>query len=544
MPHRSQASSSRAWLRGLLVGLVLLSAALLPGLASAAAPAKACDQRANNTYKKLLGCVTLEGVREHQAAFQAIADASDDPVYPGTRAAGTEGYDESVDYVAGLLEDAGYEVTLDPVQITFNFPAVLRQLTPVAATYETGVFTGSGSGTVQGQVIPVDINLTPPRASTSGCEAADFAGLDWSGPADIALVQRGTCNFGDKAFFAQQAGAEAVIIFNQGNTPDREALIVADASSRTDGTPVTHGIPVVGASFADGSALAQPGSTAFVEVLPAETRTDYNVIAELEGKNDDNVVMAGAHLDSVIEGPGINDNGSGSAAILETALMMANLRPENTIRFAWWAAEEQGLVGSEDYVDGLSQSERDRIALYMNYDMVGSPNYIFMVYDANESTFPAPMGVPIPAGSPAIENLYERYYTWVGEPYEDTEFSGRSDYQAFIENDIPSGGLFTGAEEIKTEEQEAIWGGIAGEQFDPCYHEACDTLANVNLHALEVNSDLIAFAQLTFAYSTEPVNGVDGKRVPGRKTRLPAPAGPEGTFAGEDGGHGPGAEVE
>ena len=182
--------------------------------------------------------------------------------------------------------------------------------------------------------------------------------------------------------------------------------------------PVTHGIPVVGASFADGAALAQPGSTAFVEVLPAETRTDYNVIAEMPGKNPNNVVMSGAHLDSVIEGPGINDNGSGSAALLETALLMGNLNLQNTLRFGWWAAEEQGLVGSADYVAGLSQAERDRIALYMNYDMVGSPNYIFMVYDADQSTFPAPEGVPIPAGSAAIEDLYEAYYTLVGEPYE------------------------------------------------------------------------------------------------------------------------------
>jgi Zn-dependent M28 family amino/carboxypeptidase len=259
--------------------------------------------------------------------LQKIADNSTDPVYPGTRAAGTDGYDDSVDYVAGLLRDAGYKVTLDPVEITFNFPAVLRQLTPVAAEYETGVFTGSGSGTVEdGNVIPVDINLTGDRASTSGCEAADFAGIDWSGENDIALIQRGTCFFGTKAFNAEQAGAEAVIIFNQGNTPDREELIVADTTSVDEPIPgapgpVTYGIPVVGASFADGVALSQPGSTAFVKVLPADTRTDYNVIAELPGKNKDNVVMAGAHLDSVIEGPGINDDGSGSAALLETALM-------------------------------------------------------------------------------------------------------------------------------------------------------------------------------------------------------------------------------
>jgi hypothetical protein len=436
-------------------------------------------------------------------------------------------------------------VTLDPVEFEFNFPAVLRQLTPVEATYETGVFTGSGSGTVEGQVIPVDINLTGDRASTSGCQPADFAGIDWSGDADIALIQRGTCFFGTKAFYAEQAGAEAVIIFNQGNTPDREGLVVADATSVDPPIPddpppgVTHNIPVVGASFADGVALAAEGSTAFVEVLPAETRTDFNVIAELEGKNEDNVVMAGAHLDSVIEGPGINDNGSGSAALLETALLMANLNPENTIRFAWWAAEEQGLVGSADYVAGLSPEELDRIALYQNYDMIGSPNYIFMVYDADESTFPAPEGVTIPPGSEAVEDLYESYYTLIGEPYDDTEFSGRSDYEAFILAGIPSGGLFTGAEEIKTEEQEAIWGGTAGEQFDQCYHLACDTFDNVDLHALEVNSDLVAFSMLTWAYSTEAVNDVPGKRVPGKPIQLPPPAGPEGTFATTDGGGGP-----
>jgi Zn-dependent M28 family amino/carboxypeptidase len=158
-----------------------------------------------------------------------------------------------------------------------------------------------------------------------------------------------------------------------------------------------------------------------------------------------------------------------------------------------------------------------------------------MVYDADESTFEAP--VPVPAGSEAIEDVYESYYTAVGEPYDDTEFSGRSDYEAFILAGIPSSGLFTGAEEIKTPEQEAIWGGTAGEQFDPCYHLACDTYANNNDHALEVNSDLIAFAMLTFSYSTESVNGVRGKKVPGRPFTLPEPAGPEGTFT-EDGGGG------
>ena len=238
--------------------------------------------------------------------------------------------------------------------------------------------------------------------------------------------------------------------------------------------------------------------------------------------------MAGAHLDSVEEGPGINDNGSGSAALLELAQQLAKLKPENTLRFAWWGAEEAGLVGSTAYVNGLSEAERDRIALYLNFDMVGSPNYIFMVYDADESTFDAP--VPIPPGSAAIEDVFESFYTLLDEPYDDTAFSGRSDYQAFINNGIPAGGLFTGAEQIKTAAQAAIWGGTVGAQFDPCYHLACDTFANNNDHALEVNADAIAFSVLTFAYSTETVNGVAGKRVPGSLS-IPAPAGEEGTFS-------------
>ena len=129
-----------------------------------------------------------------------------------------------------------------------------------------------------------------------------------------------------------------------------------------------------------------------------------------------------------------------------------------------------------------------------------------------------------------------RIYTSAGEPYDDAQFSGRSDYQAFINNGIPAGGLFTGAEVIKTDAQAAIWGGTAGEQYDPCYHLACDTFDNINLHALDVNSDAVAFAVLTYAYSTETVNGVTGKKVPGNFT-LPAPDGPQGTVGSGGGGH-------
>ncbi len=492
-----------------------------------AAPAQSgCDTRTNNTYTKLLECVRLEGVRAHQAALQAIADANG-----GTRAEGTPGYTASVDYVLGVLAKAGW----DAEKVPFDYQAtdtVLRQITPVQGNYSTGGFTGTGEGDVTGNVIPVDINLTGDRVNTSGCEAADFAGLNFTGSNDIALIQRGGCNFSFKAINAEAAGAEAVVIFNQGDTigaGDRFGVFTGTLG----GTNVVD-IPVVGASFANGQALAAAGSTAQVKV-DFLTKTSYNVIAELEGANDDNVVMAGAHLDSVPAGPGINDNGSGSAALLEVAEATSKLRPENTIRFAWWGAEEMGLIGSTQWVADQSQEELDRIALYLNFDMIGSPNYVFMVYDANESSFEAPAGVTIPEGSEAIESVFESFYTLRGEPYDDSQFSGRSDYQAFINNGIPSSGLFTGAEVRKTEEQEDIWGGTAGEQFDPCYHLACDTYANNSDHALEVNSDAVAFAVMTFAYSTEAVNGVPGKKVPGNFT-IPAPAGPEHTFAGPLGG--------
>ena len=212
---------SRRWAVGAAAALGL-GLGLVPVATATAAPSPAaCASRTNNTYPKLLECVRLDGVRAHQAALQAIADANGD-----NRAAGLPGYTASVDYVVNTLQAAGWNVTLDEFPFTFIAAPTLQQLTPVSATYDTGAFTGSGFGVVEGNVIPVDINLVPPRASTSGCEAADFAGLDFSGGSDIALIQRGTCTFGVKAVNAQAAGAEAVIIFNQGDTPLREGLIV------------------------------------------------------------------------------------------------------------------------------------------------------------------------------------------------------------------------------------------------------------------------------------------------------------------------------
>jgi len=518
----------RVWTPG--VAAVAALAMLPAGTALAEPSAAGCANRNNNTHEKLLECVRLEGVRAHQAAFQRIADANG-----GNRFSGFAGYDASVDYVVDTLEAAGYEPEVqkfDYLAYEVVGPSVLQQTAPNAVTYTEGVdfepVTQTDPGSATGAVTPVDLQLGLGNTSTSGCEESDFAGF----PAgNIALLQRGECTFELKAENAAAAGASGIVIFNQGNTTaeDRNGIPAVTLTANN-----TSGIPVLGTTYALGVTLANtPGlqMSLFANTL-RQTLPTYNVLAELEGANDDNVVMAGAHLDSVLAGPGINDNGSGSAAILETAVQMRKLKPQNTVRFAWWGAEESGLVGSTNYVNGLSDAERDRIALYLNFDMVGSPNYIQMVYDADESGFEAP--VEVPAGSTAIEDLFESFYTGRGEPYDDAEFSGRSDYQAFIVNGIAAGGLFTGAEVRKTAEQQAIWGGTTGAQYDPCYHAACDTFGNVNLHALDINADAIAFAVLTYAYSTESVNGVPGKKAPGN-VKLPAPAGPEGTV-GSDGG--------
>ncbi|MGA8047302.1 MAG: M28 family metallopeptidase [Dermatophilaceae bacterium] len=461
---------------------------------TALAAPPSCDTRVNNTIAKLLDCVELEGVREHQAAFQEIADANN-----GTRVSGTAGYDESADYVVERLEAAGWNTTVQEFQFqTFIelSPAIVeRTAPPPAGPVAATAMEYSGSGDI---TAPVTSLPAPPVDATPGCEAADFAGF----PAgNIALISRGACAFALKATNAAGAGAVAVVIYNN----------IPGALSGTLGNAFSLNLPVVQTTQAIGVELAATAG------LHMRVRTDTfrgiattsNVLAELPGKNPNNVVMSGAHLDSVNEGPGINDNGSGSAALIEIAEQLGKVRPQNTVRFAWWGAEEASLVGSTYYVNNLTQEELDKIAVYLNYDMIGSPNHVFFIYDGDDSDV---VGAgPGPEGSAQIERTYEAFFEMRGEPYKGTDFSGRSDYGPFIAVGIPSGGLFTGAEGIKTPEEAAIWGGTAGEQYDPCYHLACDTFANNNDHALETNSDAAAYAALQYAMSTKLINGEKAK---------------------------------
>ncbi|TDD14634.1 M20/M25/M40 family metallo-hydrolase [Nonomuraea diastatica] len=484
----------------------LITALALP--LTAAAPAHAAgpaDRFADLLVKKVKGA----NVEEHLRAFQAIATANG-----GNRAAGTTGYDASRDYVADKLRRAGYKVTLDPVEFvenwTENSPPALTETAPGRRAYvpkqDFFAFEPSPAGDVTAQVQGVDLTLPPAAtpSSTSGCETSDFDGFV---AGRIALVQRGTCAFSQKVRNAGAAGAAAIIVFNEGQEGRTEAEQLDIGEWRA-------GIPMVYADFAVGERLAgMKDATVRVTVdATVALGTDHNVIAESRTGDPRNVVMLGAHLDSVPAGPGINDNGSGSAAILEVAEEMARLPVKNQVRFSFWAAEELGLLGSDQYVAALPQTERDRIRLYLNFDMVASPNFAYKLYDGDDSdNTGASAGPP---GSAQIEEQFETFYGSRDLPTVGTDFDGRSDYGPFIAVGIPAGGIFTGAEGVKTAAEAKVFGGTAGTAYDACYHKACDTIGNVNGTALDVNSDAIADSAARFAFDlrsiprrTAPVKG-------------------------------------
>jgi Zn-dependent M28 family amino/carboxypeptidase len=508
------------------IAAVTMAASLL-----VAAPAVAKSQPKPIDTSKLTDAVTVNGILQHERQLQVIANRNE-----GTRASGLPGHTESADYVAKKLRQAGYQVKRQKFLFPFFRelePATLTQLTPTEHELETAIFDYSASGDVTGTIVPTNdlvIPATPEPSSTSGCEASDFA----PAPAEpaIALIQRGTCDFAVKAANAAAAGYDAAIIFNEGN-PGRTDLSVGTLGNPAD-------IPVVGLSYADAVVIVEQLETDTVTARITTSveidlnRETENVIADLPAKalkhtNRDQVVVVGAHLDSVPAGPGINDNGSGSATILEIAEKMSALKltnkVERPVRFAFWGAEEAGLLGSEQYVANLSDAERSKIYANLNFDMLGSPNYVRFVYDGDGSAG----GTAGPAGSAAIERIFTDYFDAKGLASEPTDFDGRSDYGPFIEAGIPAGGLFSGAEGIKTPEEAVVYGGTAGEPYDACYHAACDDISNLNPNALFELGDAAAHATAVLTLSKtgifpdgslRPKDKSAGSHVPSRGPAL------------------------
>jgi Zn-dependent M28 family amino/carboxypeptidase len=437
---------------------------------------------------KLERAVTVEGIHEHQKALQNIADLNG-----GTRYTRTPGFTASAAYVKATLEKAGYNARYE----MFNMPEwhetaapVLQQVSPNSKTYRPGTAADDGSTAVDFitfehsptkslsslEVIAVGHTDVPSDGgSTSGCVAADYPAAVQGA---IALIQRGTCAFTEKLDLAAQAGAAGVILFNEGDTPDRSAALFRSASPG-------YTIPAVLSSYAVGEelyTLATSGQHPKVNLATSGVEQDKlypNVVAETKRGDAKHMVLAGAHLDSVPAGPGINDDGSGTAFQLELAeqLAKAGTPPKNKIRFLWFGGEEDGLVGSRYYAAHMSDQDVANSDVMIDTDMIASPNFARLVYDGDGSTFGS--DVSGPAGSGAIEEQFVKYWAKHGMNSEPIPFDGRSDYVGFVDRGIPAGGVFAGAEAPKTAQQVQWYGGVQGEQLDPCYHEACDNYGTV-----------------------------------------------------------------
>ncbi|MFE5489296.1 M28 family metallopeptidase [Streptomyces virginiae] len=490
MPSRRIAAATAA-----LAAAALVSPLMLAGPAGATGSPQSDAAKGDALARKLVKDATGKGAFNHLKVLQSIADYNN-----GNRAAGSKGHEQSAKYIEAVLKAAGYKVTRNEFDFVF-VETIEEKLTVNGAsgrdvpihlmTYTAN--SPEGGVTAPVAVAPVDAD------GTNGCEPGDFAAGAFTGR--IALVKRGGCTFAIKQQNAAAAGAVGAVIYN--NT--------AGALNGTIGDPAAGKVPTGGITQEDGEKLAAEAAAGPVEVTLdirelRENRKTFNVIAETKGGDENNTVFLGAHLDSVAAGPGINDNGSGSAGILQVAQRLASeqKKVKNKVKFAWWSAEEFGLLGSEAYVAGLTDAQKKQIKLYLNFDMIASPNAAYFVYDGDNSD-----GVgagPGPEGSAQLEKGITDFLDSKKIPHAGTDFSGRSDYGPFIEVGIPSGGTFTGAEGIKTPAEAAKFGGQAGVAYDVNYHGKGDDITNIDQKALDINVDVIADAVGHYAHDLAPLS--------------------------------------
>ncbi|MFB7787875.1 M28 family metallopeptidase [Streptomyces vinaceus] len=491
MPSRRIAAATAA-----LAAAALVSPLVLAGPAGATGSPQSDAARGDALARKLVKDSTGKGANNHLKVFQAIADYN-----KGTRVAGSRGHVQSAQYVEAVMRAAGYKVSNNEFDFVY-VETIAETLKVNGAGRERDVpiklmtYTASGpEGGVSARiaVAPVDAD------GTNGCEPGDFAAGAFTGR--IALIKRGGCTFAVKQANAAAAGAVGAVIYNNTEGALNGTLGAADAGK----------VPTGGLSQAEGERLAAEAAAGPVEVTLdirefRENRKTYNVIAETRGGDENNTVFLGAHLDSVAAGPGINDNGSGSAGILQVAQRLASsqTKVKNKVKFAWWSAEEFGLLGSEAYVGGLTDAQKKQIRLYLNFDMIASPNAAYFVYDGDDSDKVG--SGPGPEGSAQLEKGITDFLDARRIPHEGSDFTGRSDYGPFIEAGIPSGGTDTGAEGIKTAAQAAKFGGKAGIAYDVNYHGKGDDITNIDQKALDINVDVIANAVGHYAYDLAPLS--------------------------------------
>lgn len=396
---------------------------------------------------------------------------------------GFTGHLGTVDYIYSTLAELGdyYEISNQTfpavVGSVFEEKLLIADKTPSSATAMSLTPPTKGKQAVFGPLVLV---------SNEGCDASDYPS---STKGSIAFIKRGKCAFGDKSSAAGNAGAIAAVIYNSEKGDFGGTL----------GQPDKNHIATFGISGEDAEAYIEDlkagktiDASAYIDSNVRETGTT-NIIAQTKRGDQENCVMLGGHSDSVDAGPGINDDGTGSLTLLEIATHLVKYDVNNCVRFAWWAGEEEGLLGSNYYVSQLSESENLKIRLFMDYDMLASPNYAYQVYDATNKANPV--------GSEELRDLYTDYYKIAGQNFTYIPFDGRSDYQAFIVNGIPGGGIATGAEGVKTMEEAEMFGGEAGEWYDHCYHQLCDDTTNLDYEAWELNAKLVAHSVATYAVS-------------------------------------------
>ena len=434
--------------------------------------------------------VTADAMMAHLSKLQDIANANN-----GTRAVGTPGYEASVDYVVNVLRGSGFDVQTPEFSARVfhgDKPVVTVGGKPVEA-HALDFSLGTAPDGVSGPLVAA-------QANNLGCAASDYADLPLRGA--VVLVDRGTCPFAQKEEAAAQRGAVAMII---ADNVDEQQM------GGTLGPTTEVKIPVLSVTRSVGLQLrGQPGPTTIKLNASAQSFRARNVIAQTKTGSATDVVMAGAHLDSVPEGPGINDNGSGVAAVLETAVRVGSSPSvHNALRFGFWGAEELGLIGSRNYVESLDLTALKNIALYLNFDMLASPNPGYFTYDGDQSLPADARGQPVvPEGSAGIERTLVAYLKSAGKTAQDTSFDGRSDYDGFTLAGIPAGGLFSGAEGKMSADQAKLWGGTADQPFDPNYHQKTDTLDHVDRTALGINGGGVAYAIGLYAQDLGGHNGV------------------------------------
>jgi Peptidase family M28/PA domain len=543
MPQRMRSRRPRSRMV-LLLCAVVVGLALLAAPSAGAAPRDVCDTQVNDTPSKLLPCITKADLWNHMQQFQAIADANPSPAdgHP-SRNSGEPGYKASADYVAQVMRDAGYNVTIQ--QYTFTYYAytgipAFSQTSPTPHDYvlndewgpgqSTGTVTG---GTVQpagGIVLPP----TPTPTSASGCSAGDFSGFV---AGRIALIQRGSCNFGVKVLNAQAAGASGVIIFNEGNSdPDRTGLVIGSLLDAA-GNPFIPTIPVAFTTFAVGQSLynqAQQSPPVMSLSIPAIVKPntpDYNVIAESKGGDKNHVVVVDAHLDAIY-GAGMLDNASGSATILDIAQQMKNVNPLNKLRFIWFGGEELGLLGSAYYVNNLTSTELSHIGYDLDADVTATPNYTIGVLDpAGPDLFTGTVSSTFPnrvyKASMVARDQAIAYFDSIGKNHELFSPVG-TDAFSFNTVGIPASGLLTGQDCCKNQHQVDLFGGYLGNfegnipSFDGgCVDNPfrwCDNLANNDPTVLTFMSKAFASMVVQMAFDTKVMsasnNAVYKKKLP------------------------------